>query len=142
MTRDNVLPVCGLSVADGQEGFVSPNAVSLAEAYVRPEARPFAVLADDVVVGFAMLYDDGESPVIGLWRLMVDRNHQRRGYGAQAVELLVRHARAIRPLDYVQVGAVAEPGGPGPFYERLGFEPTGEVSDGGEVQYRLPFEPA
>jgi diamine N-acetyltransferase len=139
VTRDNVLLVCALSVAPDQERFVSPNAVSLAEAYVRAEAKPFAVVADEAVVGFAMLYDDRELPVVGLWRLMIDRDHQRRGYGAQTVELLVSHARGLRPLESMHVGAMTGPGGPGPFYEGLGFEPTGEVRDDGEVRYRLPL---
>lgn len=137
VTRQNVLEVCGLSVAPDQERFVSSNAVSLAEAYVKPEAKPFAVLAHEQIVGFAMLYDDGRVPAVGLWRLMIDRSHQGRGYGTQAVQALVVHARGLRPLETVQVGAMPGAGGPGPFYERQGFEATGEIRGDGEVRYRL-----
>ncbi len=36
---------------------------------------------------------------------------------------------------------VPEPGGPAGFYERLGFEPTGDVDGDGEVIMRLPLVP-
>lgn len=138
VTRDNVLLVCRLRVAPEQEQFVSSNAVSLAEAYVKPEAKPFVVLApDEEVVGFAMLYDDGTLPVVGIWRLMIDQHRQRRGYGAQVVQALVSHARGQRLLEAVEVGAMPGAGGPGPFYERQGFGPTGEIRDDGDVRYRL-----
>lgn len=137
ITRQNVLMVCELSVAPDQEQFVSSNAVSLAEAYVKPEAKPFAVLAHEQIVGFAMLYDDGKLPVVGIWRLMIDHSHQGHGYGAHAVQALVSHARGLRPLEAVEVGAMPGAGSPGPFYERQGFEPTGDVREDGEVRYRL-----
>jgi hypothetical protein len=37
---------------------------------------------------------------------------------------------------------VAEDGGPAGFYARLGFTPTGDLDDSGEVIVRLPLAPA
>ena len=39
----------------------------------------------------------------------------------------------------LKVGAHRGEGSPGPFYERLGFRPTGEVIDGDEDVYDLPL---
>lgn len=139
ITRANVLAVCALDVAPSQRGFVSPNAVSLAEAYVRPEAKPFAVDCEGVAVGFVMLYDDVELPIVGLWRLMIDHAHQGQGYGSDAVALIIDHVRGLGRVGELHVGAMPGQGGPGPFYERLGFVTTGEVRDDGEVRYRLPI---
>jgi diamine N-acetyltransferase len=70
-----------------------------------------------------------------LWRLLIDEAHQRRGYGraalAQIVDI-VRAAGATELLTSYQPGA----GEPWPFYERFGFEPTGEL-DGTEIVLRL-----
>jgi diamine N-acetyltransferase len=134
----NVLAVCELRVSPDQEGFVSPNAWSIAEAYVRPEAKPFAIVVREEPVGFVMLYDDGQLPVVGLWRMMVDYRSQRQGVGASAVRLVIDRARqSDRNVRTIQVGAIPGVGGPGPFYEWLGFTPTGEVRQDGEVRYEL-----
>ena len=62
-----------------------------------------------------------------LWKLLIDERHQRHGHGREVVRLvmdLVREAGADDLLvSYVPEGE----GGPAPFYERLGFVPTGEV---------------
>jgi diamine N-acetyltransferase len=137
ISRDNVIAVCRLRVAPEQASFVSPNAESLAEALVRPEAKPLAVMAGDEPVGFAMLFDDGEQATVGLWRFMIDAAHQRKGYGSAAMAEVIAHVRQLRLVQTLFLTAVPEQGGPGPFYERLGFQPTGEVNEHGEAGYRL-----
>jgi diamine N-acetyltransferase len=138
VTKDNVIEVCFLTVAPDQEELVSDNALSLAEAYVRPEARPFAVAADDgALVGFAMLYDDGETPAVLIWRLMIDARFQRRGHGTAAVKSILQLVRDEGRVKEILVGAMPGEGGPAPFYLRLGFEATGEVKSDGETMYRL-----
>jgi RimJ/RimL family protein N-acetyltransferase len=63
-----------------------------------------------------------------LWRLLVDRMHQRRGVGRRAIELLVdRLRRDGVPRLYTSCGQGS--GTPQPFYERLGFVPTGALLD-------------
>jgi diamine N-acetyltransferase len=139
VTKDSWRAVCDLRVRADQEGFVSSNLESLAEAAVRPEAVPLAVVAGGELVGFAMLFDDGRSDVAGLWRFMIAADHQRRGYGAAAVRAVIEHFRAIPRVSTLRVSAVAEEGGPGPFYERLGFVATGHISGDGEAGYTLPL---
>ncbi len=34
-------------------------------------------------------------PYVGLWRFMIDARYQSLGFGAQALRLLVDHARAV-----------------------------------------------
>jgi GNAT superfamily N-acetyltransferase len=60
-----------------------------------------------------------------LWKLAIDRDHQRRGYGQAVVEAIVDIVRAHGGTELL-TSYVDEPGGPGPFYARLGFVPTGE----------------
>lgn len=55
ITADNLEDVLKLKVLKNQENFVSTTAYSLAQAYVYQEnAYPFAIYADDTLVGFMM----------------------------------------------------------------------------------------
>ena len=144
VSKDNVRAVCRLVVAPSQRGFVAPNAVSLAEALVSPHAWYRAIAADGALVGFVMISDlpDGEDgagpPEYYLWRLMIGDGFQGRGYGAEAVRLLVEHVRTRPGATELLVSWVPGEGSPEAFYRGLGFEATGVVHDG-EVEGRLPL---
>ncbi|WP_211347053.1 GNAT family N-acetyltransferase [Saccharothrix australiensis] len=142
ITDENRAAVCALRVHPGQRQFVDSVADSLAEAAATPEAAPWyrAIYAGDVPVGFVMLsWNAPPGPgVLGpyyLWRLLVDRDHQGRGFGraalAQVIDL-VRAAGGAELFTSYQPGY----GEPLPFYRRFGFVPTGEV-DEGEIVLRL-----
>ena len=136
VTAESVRAFCALQVAPDQRRFVAPNAVSFAEAMYQPKAWFRGVYADDVPVGFVMLYDDPEKPEYHLWRFMIDGRFQGRGYGRAAIERLVEHVRTRPGATELKVSWVPADGGPAPFYRSLGFEPTGEEDDG-EVVARL-----
>jgi diamine N-acetyltransferase len=136
VTGENVRAVCLLQVASEQRGFVAPNAVSFAEAMFEPKAWFRAVVADEVPVGFVMLSLDEAEPEYYLWRFMIDAAYQGRGYGREAMRLVIEHVRTLPRASELLVSWVPEEGGPEPFYRGLGFEPTGEIDDG-EVVARL-----
>ncbi|MEM6855464.1 MAG: GNAT family N-acetyltransferase [Planctomycetota bacterium] len=134
----NLGKVLRLRVAPGQEKFVADNARSLAEAYVYPDrAWPRAICVDGEPVGFAMLdvvgpdhpeAEEGRASYF-LWRLMIDADHQRRGYGRAAIAALVAHVKTLPDGRELKTSYVPGEGTPGPFYEGLGFVPTGEMDD-------------
>jgi diamine N-acetyltransferase len=136
INSETVNAVIKLSVAKSQQGFVAPNAVSLAEALFSSEAWYRAVYADEELVGFVMLSDETlnreppAEPNIGLWRLMIDERYQKRGIGREAMRLVLEYVRSRPGVRYFYTSYVPKPGGPGPFYLKLGFEPNGEVEDG------------
>lgn len=140
--KDNVRAACALELAPGQETFVAPVAVSLAQAYTEPDlAWPRLVYDGDDLVAFVMAeFDDAEGSY-WLWRLNVAAAHQRRGYGAFAVNEVAREAQC-RGATELFTSYVPDERGPGEFYRRLGFEPTGEVDDGEiVVRLNLPVTP-
>lgn len=147
VTKDNVDKVLALRVKPGQSCYVADNARSLAEAYVYPDrARPWAVCAGGEPVGFLMLDEVGpdhpEAPggraSYFLWRLMIGAEHQGRGYGRAAVLALIDRVKKLPDSRGLSTSFVPGDGGPGPFYERLGFKPTGE-EEGGETVVRLDW---
>jgi diamine N-acetyltransferase len=134
--------VLALRVSPAQEQFVSSVADSLAEAAAEPDghAIPWAVYSNETPVGFVMISDEVGSPdyiAHYLWKLLIDERHQRRGLGTAALELIVEYFRARPCVDVVWTSAGQGQGSPIPFYERYGFEQTGEIVFDDEVLLRL-----
>lgn len=131
ITPDNVADACRLVIRPEQEPFVAPVAVSLAEAYVNQRtAWPRLVYDGDELAAFVMGGFDPQSPVdffrAGIWRLNVAAEHQGKGCGRFAVQVVLDEARR-RGQNRTTV--LWKPGehGPEEFYLRLGFRPTGQV---------------
>ena len=88
ITADNLEDVLKLKVSKNQENFVSTTAYSLAQAYVYQEnAYPFAIYADDILVGFIMFGFYESRNQYTLWKFLIDKCHQNKGYGKTALLL-------------------------------------------------------
>jgi diamine N-acetyltransferase len=130
ITKENLSDILRLKVAPHQEQFVASNAVSLAEAHFEPQLPWFrAVYAGETPAGFLMLEYNAEEQFYFLWRLMIDERYQKHGYGRKALELLFAHVKALPRADALYTSCVPTEGGPGPFYEKMGFVYTGEEED-------------
>jgi diamine N-acetyltransferase len=133
----NLRAILLLRVSPAQERFVAPNAVSIAQAYFHRDSAWFRGIYDgDTPVGFVMLDDKPEVPSYTLWRFMIDSAHQRKGYGRQAIELIVAHVKTRPGATELLTSCVDAAGGPGPFYEGLGFTYTGAMDEGERVMRR------
>ncbi|GEM_PF-312932 len=130
ITSDNLGAVLKLSVAAEQRCFVADNAVSLAQAGIESSAWPRAVYAADTAVGFVMLELTPETQEAYLWRFMIDARFQGRGFGGQALKLLVDHVRTLPGVVSLVTSVVQAEGGPQAFYESMGFAATGEFEEG------------
>jgi diamine N-acetyltransferase len=140
ITSETVRAICKLSetLPEEQTKMVAPNAVSIAEAHFAEHAWFRAIYADETPVGFVMLWDDAEKAEYYLWRLMIAVEHQRKGYGRRAIELLLDYVRTRPGAIELRASYVPIEGGPQVFYHSLGFEETGEVMHGERV-IRLPL---
>ena len=133
-TRENYAMAFGLKLGEGQTEFVAENTASLAQAHFHEEARPLGLFAGDLAVGFVMLsVEDVDKGVVWIWRFMIGAQHQRKGFGRQAVGAILEHARGMEGVETVKLCHVDKPGHPGPFYESLGFTYTGELEDGERI---------
>ncbi len=126
ITSQTVRTICGLKVSDNQKHLVTPNAISIAEAYFRKEAWFRAIYADETPVGFVMLYEVPKYGSYAVWRLMIDSRYQGRGYGRKAMELLLKRIRRRPNATTLTTYVEREEGGPEGFYRKFGFEFTGE----------------
>ena len=144
--RDAVL---ALRLPPEQERFVGSVRRALADAAKFPEAKGWyrAIYARDEPVGFVMVswnIEPRPPDLIGpwfLWKLLIDHRHQGRGYGAEAVRQVTAIVRDAGATELLTSHALGD-GNPGGFYERLGFEPTGEYDGIGEPVLRLSLAAA
>jgi diamine N-acetyltransferase len=141
ITADTIWPIMNLEVAENQTSFVAPNANSIAEAYYSKEAWFRGIYLGDEPVGFVMLYADQEKPEYFLWRLMIDKEHQHKGYGYQAMKQVIEHVKTLPGATELKTSYVHGEGNPAPFYYKLGFEETGELMEGEKV-LRMELSPA
>jgi diamine N-acetyltransferase len=70
-----------------------------------------------------------------LWKLLIDADQQRRGYGTKALDLVAEYFRS-RGNDTMWTSAGEGEGSPIPFYESYGFVRQGKTP-WGEVMLRL-----
>lgn len=144
----NVWDILKLRVSETQKSFVAGNETSIIEAYTaitgNGYAFPFGIYEADTPVGFLMIgfdtdddWEDAPSVAKGnysLWRLMIDQNYQKQGYGKEALRLALEFIRTFPCgeaefcwLSYEPENEVARR-----LYHSFGFTETGEM-DGGEL---------
>jgi RimJ/RimL family protein N-acetyltransferase len=146
LTLENNRDYYALRTHHSQERFVAPMSWSFADALF-PEVidgapvvpRLYGVEADREPVAFMMIAEvTPVHPEPYLWRLLVDRRHQRRGVGRRALDLLCDQLSA-EGCTTLLTSWVPGPGTPAPFYRKYGFLETGETVDGETmVRLRLP----
>lgn len=136
LNPENERVVSRLGTHKTQEAFVAPMLWSFTDALfpevvdgapVVPWMR--AVDADDEIVGFVMLAlrtEHHAEPY--LWRLLIDRLHQRRGIGGRVLDLIAKECLEMGDTTLVTSWGEGK-GSPRPFYLSHGFVPTGKVID-------------
>ncbi len=133
ITADTVRDICDLATTKAQEDFVAPNAVSIAEAYFCKEAWFRAIYCNDTPVGFVMLHQQPDKGEYFLWRFMIDQAQQGKGYGIEAMRLVLGHVRTQSNATVLKLSCVPGEGSPEEFYIKLGFTFTGEIEDGEKI---------
>jgi diamine N-acetyltransferase len=133
ITGENIEEVLALNVDDNQKSYVSTNAESLAQAYVYSDtAYPFAVYDDDIIVGFIMMGYYEAKEYYTLWKLMIDKRYQNRGYGKEALKLGIRFLRERFEVSEIYTGVVPENITAKNLYKSVGFKETGLIELGME----------
>ena len=131
-----------LDVAPEQQQFVSNAADSIREAAGEPDGRAlyWAIYADETPVGFVMISDDVGGPGYFpqyLWKLFIDERYQRRGYGTATLDLVAEYFRRRSEVEIMRTSCGQGDGSPLAFYERYGFEQTGDIVFDDEILLQL-----
>ncbi|MEK3916661.1 GNAT family N-acetyltransferase [Paenibacillus sp. FSL H7-0331] len=147
ITLENRREVFKLKVTDEQSRFVASNLSSVASCYVLASnggsPLPFAIYADEQMVGFVMIVygiTSYELPKIAnnnycILRLMIGEQYQKMGYGREAMEKILEYIRTFPVgraqycwITYVSDNIVAKK-----LYESFGFRDNGEKINGNEL---------
>ena len=144
--KENFWTLLDLRVSKDQQEFVAPNSISLAEAYDTHAngrfVQPFGIWDGDTPVGFAMIGHNSEEYEkmpeayrhYCLWRFMIDQRYQKRGYGRDALKLLLDYIRSFPDGKDTLWSTSWEPDNKvaAKLYHDFGFIENGEM-DGDEI---------
>lgn len=139
ITWDNWEECMNLNVTEEQDDFIASNKYSLAQSFValsNDELPPMtlAIYEDETMVGFMMMgystadeSEYGEEPYYDLARFMIDKKHQNKGLGKQAMIKLLEY---IKTFPHGEATAVylaynVRNDHARKFYRSLGFIETG-----------------
>ena len=148
ISGNNIWEILKLTVGDDQKSFVAANDVSIIEAYIAlisgGHAFPFGIYDQETPVGFCMIgygTDDSweDAPAVAqnsynLWRFMIDRRYQGKGYGKAAMRLILDFiaTQPCGPAELCWLSYGPENTAAKALYAAFGFRETGEW-DGDEV---------
>lgn len=130
ITKDNWEECVNLRVHKNQSKFVATNVFSLVQSHYLDGLYPMGIYDEDYMVGFLMYEHDSEDNMMGMCRLMIDRKHQKKGYGKIAIQILMELIRELK--GNIPFYTSVEPENKVAFtlYRNLGFEETGEFIEG------------
>ena len=132
VTEDNWMDIASLSVREDQKDYVAPAVGILARGYVYRDcgAKVYAFENDGVIVGTALVREFTDEPLgYDLQQFMIGAEHQRRGYGTQALRLILEELRKEARYDHVELCVRKADTEAIRLYEKLGFADSGYVDE-------------
>ena len=130
VTEANQALVASLELAPEQMDFVAGNAESLEEAQSDADARPRAVMAGDRIVGFLMYEAPRDDDEARIYRFMIDRASQGKGYGKAALREVLREIGGLGHVRHVSICYEPENEAARKLYRAAGFVEEGLDEDG------------
>ncbi len=128
--KDNWDACCNLKLSTKQGGLVAPHMYTIAESEAEPAFVPLAVYNNGTVVGFAMYGLDPDDGKYWIYRLMIDVEHQGKGYGKAALSELIKRLAALPDCDVIYAGYKPWNTVAAGLFGEMGFERTGEMLSG------------
>jgi len=132
VTEDNWMDVASLSVKEEQKGFVAPTIGILARGYVYRDCnvKIYAFENDGIIVGTALVREFTDEPLgYDLQQFMVDEQYQRKGYGSQALQLILDELRTEKHYDHVELCVKKADTEAIRLYEEHGFVDSGYIDE-------------
>ena len=135
ITKDNFKMAIEIKVTKEQDLVIAPTVYSLAQCYLYTEMKPFLIMKDDVAVGFILFVVSEKESFYEICRFMIDKNHQRKGYGKEAMILAIDYLKS-NGAKTIELSHRTDNPHPSKLYLDLGFEYTG-IIEGYEKMMKL-----
>ncbi|MBR0508282.1 MAG: GNAT family N-acetyltransferase [Clostridia bacterium] len=132
ITEDNWLEAASLSVREDQKGYLAPAIGILARGYAYRgcNARVWAIEHDGTIVGLALVREFSDEPKgYDLQQFMIDARYQGKGYGSEALSLILDALRTEGRYDHAEVCVKKEDVEAIRLYEKHGFVDSGYVDE-------------
>lgn len=132
VTEDNWLEAAGLSVKDSQKNYVAPVTGILARGYVYRDcnARIYVIEKDGTIVGVSLVREFTDEPLgYDLQQFMIDQRYQGKGYGSEALGLILNELRKEGHYDHVEVCVKKNDSAAIRLYEKNGFVDSGYIDE-------------
>ncbi|MEG2017774.1 MAG: GNAT family N-acetyltransferase [Clostridium sp.] len=144
INENNWLKIARLQVKEEQKAFVASPTGIMARAYAMraSNAHALAISNEEEVVGVFMVREFQDEPVgYELQQLLIDYRFQNKGYGKQAVQLIIEKLKQEGKYNSVEVCVKMEDDSAIRVYKKLGFVDSGyidpEVPDSYNLIYRF-----
>tara|TARA_X000001036_G_C20031283_1_gene542833 strand:+ start:62 stop:520 length:459 start_codon:yes stop_codon:yes gene_type:complete len=121
VTKANLISIINLDVNEQQRGQVASNAVSIAQGHYSKSAWFKGIFNDDIAIGFIMLDLNTEKNICFLWRFMIDKKYQGKGYGKIALTQVIDYVKSFKELNKVRTSYVPKDNSAEGFYNNFGF---------------------
>ena len=128
ITSKNLKSIIDLNVKEDQKDYVALNSVSIAQGHYSKSAWFKGIFNDDRPVGFVMLDLIEEENKCFLWRFMIDRKYQGKGFGKIALTQVIDFVRSLNLYTYIATSYVPAENGAGGFYKNFGFIESEEIT--------------
>tara|TARA_B110000483_G_scaffold97032_1_gene119216 strand:- start:426 stop:884 length:459 start_codon:yes stop_codon:yes gene_type:complete len=145
ITKENLESIIDLDVSKRQRNQVAPNSVSIAQGHYSNSAWFKGIFNNNVPIGFVMLDLSTEEKKCFLWRFMIDKKYQGKGYGKIALTQVIDYVKSLKVFDEIKTSYVPAENDAEGFYKSFGFtEAEGiikefDLEDSGEIglKYQL-----
>ena len=127
INSENFWDVIELKVHEEQKEYVLENSISIAQAKVQPECIPMAIYDDEKLVGFLMYCIDRDDGNYWIYRFMIDKNFQRKGYAKKAMELLLNEIKKDKNHNKIVLDVKKESIAAVELYKGFGFKFNGKI---------------
>ena len=142
--ENNWLMVAKLKTTEEQKQYVAPSVGIMARAYAMraQNARAYAITHEENIVGILLVRDLDEEPACyELQQLLIDYRFQNKGYGQQALRLIIHQLKREGKYDCIELCVKMSDASAIHTYEKVGFTDSGyidpEVPDSYNMVYRF-----
>ncbi|MED3571049.1 GNAT family N-acetyltransferase [Cytobacillus praedii] len=124
ITKDNWIKAISLRVREDQEKFVASNAVSLAQLNFLNDFHAKGIYLGEEMIGFALYGMDEDDHEYWIYRMMIDQKHQGKGYGKEAIKLVIDDIKMLKEDRHKTITLSYEPTNEHAkrVYEKVGFK--------------------
>ena len=132
VTEHNWLDVVSLSVHENQKKFLDKPIGIVARGYIYRScnARVYGISNDGQIISVALVKDMDEEPsCYDLQQFMIDQRFQNKGYGTEALRLILSVLFKERKYGQVEVCVNKNDAAALWMYKKVGFEDTGYIDE-------------